>query len=144
MNDNDDDNIEPNINEEFSLHSAISDTSERQTFLEHFIPRQTIRYIQYCLLRIPLLLIYDYLFTDQFISSIEYYLQYLIRVIDQENEILFKPVSFILHSYFFQVLVHLNLNLSIPVLGKIYVRKKTRKIFFARRFYIINSFVIML
>lgn len=122
-NDSDDDNDEVDVTEEFFLHSLNTDTSERQTFFEHFqrfIPRQTIIYIQYCLLRIPFLLLYDYLFTEQFSSLFEHFLQYSIEIIDQENLFVFQPISYVLHSYFFQLLIYINLIFSIPVLGKFY------------------------
>jgi hypothetical protein len=100
------------------------DSREHKTFFEHFqrfLPRQTIIYIQYCLLRIPFLLIYDYLLTEQFSSSIQSLLKYSIETIDQE--ILFTPISYILHSYFFQILLYLNITFSIPILGKIFFIK---------------------
>lgn len=94
-------------------------TIERKRFYERFLPKQTILYMQYCFLRIPFLLIYDYLYSDQFYFLIESFLQYSINIIDQENQILFKPISYILHSYFFHSLIHINFIFSIPILGKI-------------------------
>jgi len=114
--DSDDNDEELNVTEEFYQPSIF----EHKTIFEHFkrfIPEQTIIYIRYCLLRIPFLLVYDYLFTEQFYSLIEYFLQYSIDIIDQQNEILYKPISYILHSYFFQLLISLNIILSIPILG---------------------------
>lgn len=93
-------------------------SSEPKRFFERFLPEQTIVYMQYCLLRIPFLLIYDYLFSNQFHTFIESFLQYSIDIFEQQHEILFKPITYLLHSSFFQFLVHLNLILSIPVLGK--------------------------
>jgi hypothetical protein len=120
MDHDDDDYEEINPPEElFQQPLPTSNFIERNTFFERFIPQQTIIYIQYCLLRIPLLLIYDYFLTEQFTSLVQSFLQYSIAIIDQQNEFLFKPVSYILHSYFFQLLIYLNLTLSLPVLGKI-------------------------
>jgi hypothetical protein len=93
-------------------------TSERKRFFERFLPKQTIIYMQYCLLRIPFLLIYDYLYSDQFYFLIQSFLQYSIDIIDQENQILFKPISLILRSYFFHLLIHINFVFSIPILGR--------------------------
>jgi len=114
----DDDNEEFIVTEGFFRPS----TSECKTFFEHFqrlIPQQTIIYIRYCLLRIPFLLVYDYLFTEQFYSLIRHFIEYSINIIDHENQILLKPISYILHSYFFQLLISINLILSIPILGQI-------------------------
>jgi predicted secreted protein len=114
------DNDEAHVAGDFFLHSMTSDTNRRKTFLEHFqrfIPQQTIIYIQYCLLRIPFILIYDYLFTEKFSSLIEHVFQYLIKIIDQENHIFTKPINYLLHNSLFQILTHLNLLLSIPILG---------------------------
>jgi hypothetical protein len=125
--DSDDDIEEINVTEEFFLHTVASDTPERKTFFEHFqrfIPQQTIIYIQYCLLRIPFLLVYDYLFTEQFSSLIDHFLQYSIQIVDQENYGLFKPISYILHSFLFQILIQISLILSIPVLGEVLFMKK--------------------
>ena len=91
---------------------------EPKRFFERFLPEQTIIYMQYCLLRIPFLLFYDYLFSNQFHTFIESILQYSIELFEQQHEILFKPITYLLRSYFFQLLVHLNLILSIPVLSK--------------------------
>ena len=102
-------------NEENNMNERII---ERKRFFERFLPEQTIVYMQYCLLRIPFLLIYDYLFSNQFYLLINSFLQYSIELLEQQHEILFKPITYVLQSYFFQILVHLNLVLSIPVLGK--------------------------
>lgn len=59
---------------DFFLHPITSETTRRKTFFEHFqrfMPAEMIVYIQYCLLRIPFVLIYDYLFTDKFSSIID-------------------------------------------------------------------------
>jgi hypothetical protein len=111
--DSDDDNEELSVTEEFFQQPVF----EHKTIFKRFIPEQTIIYIRYCLLRIPFLLLYDYLFTEQFYLLIEYFLQYSIDIIDQENQILYKPISYILHSSFFQSLISINTILSIPVLG---------------------------
>jgi hypothetical protein len=147
--DSDDDNEEFDVTEEFFQHSLTTDTSERKTFFDHFqrfIPRQTIIYIQYCLLRIPFLLLYDYLFTEQFSLLFEYFFQYSLEIIDQENRIFFKPLSYILHSYLFQLLLRINLIFSIPVLGKFDFMP--RKVNFQEsslfcRSYFIDCFIIM-
>ncbi|CAF3779579.1 unnamed protein product [Adineta steineri] len=120
--DDDDDHDNIDLTEDFLLHTLHNDTIEQNTFFEHFqrfLPRQTLIYIQYCLLRIPFLLLYDYLFTEQFSYLFDYFLEYSSKIIDQENQILFKPISYILHSYFFQLLIDINLNFSIPILGLI-------------------------
>lgn len=90
----------------------------RKRFFERFLPEQTIVYMQYCLLRIPFLLLYDYLFSNQFHHLIESLFQYSIDILKQQDEFLFKPITYVLQSYFFQLLVHLNLILSIPVLSQ--------------------------
>ncbi|CAF3341250.1 unnamed protein product [Rotaria sp. Silwood1] len=119
--DSDDDNEEIDIIDEVFTHSIRHDIEdEPKPYLKRFqryISPQTVTYIQYCLLRIPLLLIYDYLFTEQFSLLIQNFLQSSIKIIDQTNPLLFQPVSYILHSYFFQTLVYLNVIFSIPILG---------------------------
>ncbi|CAF2056268.1 unnamed protein product [Rotaria magnacalcarata] len=121
MDSEDDGDDELNVIEEFFQHSIRSDIPEQfKTYVEHFqrfLSQQTITYIQYCLLRIPFLLAYDYLFTDQFSSLINSFLKYSIDIIDKEHRILFKPVTYILKSYFFEYLIYLNVILSLPVLG---------------------------
>ena len=117
----DDEEEELNVAEEFLRHSALRRAAERPTLLGHlqqWIPRQTIVYIQYCLLRIPFLLLYDYIFTEQFSQCIDGFLKYSIDVIDQEKHFLFLPISYILHSYLFQALIEVNVLFSIPILGK--------------------------
>ncbi|CAF5217555.1 unnamed protein product [Rotaria magnacalcarata] len=124
MDSEDDGDDELNVIEEFFQHSIRSDIPEQfKTYVEHFqrfLSQQTITYIQYCLLRIPFLLAYDYLFTDQFSSLINSFLKYSIDIIDKEHRILFKPITYILKSYFFEYLIYLNVILSLPVLGKIF------------------------
>ncbi|CAF2711084.1 unnamed protein product [Rotaria sp. Silwood2] len=119
--DSDDDNEEINLIDEFITQSIRRDIeNEHKTYIKYFqrfISRQTLMYIQYCLLRIPFLLIYDYLFTEQFLLLMDYVLQYSIETIEQKNQLLLKPMSYILHSYFFQTLIYINLIFSIPVLG---------------------------
>ena len=115
------DNDEAHIAGDFFLHSMSPDTTRRKTLYEHFqrfIPRQTIVYIQYCLLRIPFILLYDYLFTEKFSSLIEYIFKSSIRIIDQDIHLFVKPISYILHSSLFHILIQINLLLSIPILGK--------------------------
>ncbi len=72
------DGDEVHIAGDFFLNSMTTDTTRRKTFYEYFqrfIPQQTIVYIQYCLLRIPFVLIYDYLFTEKFTSLIHILIQ---------------------------------------------------------------------
>src|SRR5437868_13179781 len=98
------DNDEVHVAGDFFLHSMTTDTNRRKTFFEHFqrfIPQETIIYIQYCLLRIPFILIYDYLFTEKFSSLIEYAFKYSVQIIDQENHIFTKPISYLLHNSLF-------------------------------------------
>lgn len=119
--DSDDEQDELNVAEEFLRHSALRGTVDRRTFfgnLQRWIPRQTIVYIQYCLLRIPFLLLYDYIFTEQFSQLIESFLHYSMDVIDQEKHVFFMPISYILHSLLFQGLIEVNLLFSIPILGR--------------------------
>ena len=117
------DNDEAHIAGDFFLNSTTTtDTIRRKTFLEYFqrfIPRQTIVYIQYCLLRIPLVLIYDYLFTEKFSSLIESTFKYSTQIIDQDHHTFVKPISYILHSSLFHILIQISLLFSVPVLGKV-------------------------
>jgi hypothetical protein len=116
------DNDEAHVAGDFFLHSMTTDTNRRKTFLEYFhrfIPKQTIIYIQYCLLRIPFILLYDYLFTEKFSSIIEYIFKYSTQTIDQETHRYIKPISYILHNSIFHILVQINLLFSIPILGKL-------------------------
>lgn len=123
-----------------------SDVNERsiepKRFFERFLPEQTIIYMQYCLLRIPFLLFYDYLFSHQFHTFIESILKYSIELFEQQHEILFKPITYLLRSYLFQLLVHLNLVLSIPVLGK-YELIRSEKLCLFRRSHSLDCFIIM-
>ncbi|CAF0936144.1 unnamed protein product [Rotaria sordida] len=116
--DNDDEHVAGDI----FLHSMTTDVTRRRTFFEHFqrfVPQQTIIYIQYCLLRIPFILIYDYLFTEKFSSVIEYILKYSIQSIDYHNHLILKPISYLLHSSLFHILLQIYLLLLIPILGLI-------------------------
>jgi len=116
--DSDDDNEELNTTDPF-LQDSIS---EHKAFFERFrrfIPEQIILYIHYYLLRIPLLLLYDYLFTEDFYSLIQSFLKYSIDIIDKKNHIFFKPISYILHSYALQLLISINVVLLIPIVGLI-------------------------
>lgn len=118
--DSDDDNDERDADEYFHLYAANDSTSEPARLLvqlQRIIPRQTIIYIQYCLLRVPFLLLYDYLFTEQFTSLFDQFLGYSSDVLDKEKNVLFAPISYILHSYFFRLLIEINLFFSIPILG---------------------------
>jgi hypothetical protein len=115
------DNDEAHVAGDFFLHSMTTDTTRRKTFLEHFqrfIPQQTIIYIQYCLLRIPFILLYDYLFTEKFLSIIEFIFKYSIQLIDQENHRFIKPINYILHNSIFHLLIQINIIVLIPILGK--------------------------
>ena len=103
------DNDEAHVAGDFFLQPLSPNSNRRQTFYEHFqrfIPRETIIYIQYCLLRVPFILLYDYLLTEQFSTLIN-------SLFKDSTEI----ISYILHNYFFEVLLQLNLSLSIPFLG---------------------------
>ncbi|CAF4785620.1 unnamed protein product, partial [Rotaria sp. Silwood2] len=105
---------------DFFLHSMTTDATRRRTFFEHFqrfIPQQTIIYIQYCLLRIPFILIYDYLFTEKFSSLIDYTLKHAIQIIDQNDHLILAPISYLLHSSLFHILLQIYLLLLIPILG---------------------------
>ena len=127
--DSDDEQDELNVAEEFLRHSALRETVERPTFFGHlqrWVPRETIVYIQYCLLRIPFLLLYDYIFTEQFSQLIDGFLHYSMDVIDQEKHVFFVPISYILHSLLFQGLIEVNLLFSIPILGRILRRHAGR------------------
>ncbi|CAF1119822.1 unnamed protein product [Adineta steineri] len=114
------DNDDAHIAGDFFLNSSTTDTTRRKTFLEHIqriIPRQTIIYIQYCLLRIPFVLIYDYLFTEKFSSLFENLFKDLTQFIDHDNYLFIKPISYLIHSPLFQLLIQVTLRFSIPVLG---------------------------
>ena len=113
------DNDDAHVAGDFFLQSMV--TTQRKTFLEHcqrFIPRETIMHIQYCLLRIPFILMYDYLFTDPFASSIESLLNNAIRTVDSHHHWTYQPISYLLHSYVFQSLVAILALIVIPLLGK--------------------------
>ncbi|CAF0727489.1 unnamed protein product [Adineta ricciae] len=120
METDDDDNNEMDINEDFHLRLINYATYERKTFLDflqYFIPRQTIIYIQYCLLRIPFLLAYDYLYTEQFASLLHRFLRYSSEVFDQESHSIFQSINYVIQSSLFQQLLDINLMFSIPILG---------------------------
>lgn len=107
---------------DFFLHSMITEATRRRTFIEHvqrFVPQHTIIYIQYCLLRIPFILIYDYLFTEKFLSLNESIFTYSIQIIDHNNYFFLKPISYVLHSSLFHILLQIYLFLLIPILGKV-------------------------
>lgn len=132
METDDDDNNEMDINEDFHLRLINYATYERKTFLDflqYFIPRQTIIYIQYCLLRIPFLLAYDYLYTEQFASLLRRFLRYSSEVFDQENHSIFKSINYIIQSTFFQRSLDINLMFSIPILGKTFLITSHQSIF---------------
>ncbi|CAF3342544.1 unnamed protein product [Rotaria socialis] len=118
------DNDDEHVAGDFFLNSMTTNTIQRRTFLEHFqrfIPQQAIIYIQYCLLRIPFILIYDYLLTEKFSSLNEYILKYLIQIIDHNNYFFLKPISYILHSSLFHILSQIYLIFLVPVLGLIFL-----------------------
>ena len=113
------DNDDAHVAGDFFLHPIV--TTQRKTFLEHcqrYIPRQTIIHIQYCLLRVPFILMYDYLFTEKFASSIESLLNYAIRTADDHHHWAYQPISYLLHSYLFQILLTIGAFIVIPLLGK--------------------------
>ena len=115
------DNDEAHVAGDFFLQSTPTPTRQRKTFYEHvqrIIPLETIVYIQYCLLRIPFILMYDYLFTEHFFSSIYSFVKYSTEIIDRRNPMLFKALSYVLQSHLFQILLQMNIALIVPVLGK--------------------------
>lgn len=103
-------------NEEIQ-ENFISEHKTIYEHIQHFLPEQTIRYIQYCLLRVPLLIVYDYLFTKEFYILIETVVSETAMFFDDQNIFFFKPITFMLNSFFFQLLISINLILSIPILG---------------------------
>lgn len=108
------------VTEEFFRQAYLERRSRHGALYGHFqrlVPEQTIIYIQYCLLRVPFLLLYDYSFTDQFLQWIENSFQYSIDVIDTEKHYIYFPIRYLLHSSLFHGLIEMNLLLSIPVLG---------------------------
>lgn len=117
------DTDEAHVAGDFFLNSTTTtDTTRRKTLFEHFqrfIPQQTIIYIQYCLLRIPFILLYDYLFTENFSSTIEYMYKYSHNIVDQENRTLTKSISYRLQNSMFYILMQLNIVFLIPFLGVI-------------------------
>lgn len=115
------DTDEVHVAGDFFLPSMPSPITRRKTLYEHvqrFIPPATIVYIQYCLLRIPCLLFYDYLFTEHFSSLINSFVKYSAKTIDRRNQLLFQPISYILQSFFFRMLLQINITLCIPLLGE--------------------------
>jgi len=115
----DDESDEIVLNDE---HYPVETTSEQKNFfefLQYLIPQNTILYIQYCLLRIPFLLIYDYFFSEQFFNLIQRVCQFSIDRLKQENQTLFQPIISLLDNSLFHTLIHLNLHLSIPILGSL-------------------------
>jgi len=99
---------------DFFLHPMTSETTRRKTFIEHcqrFIPAETIVYIQYCLLRIPFVLIYDYLFTDKFSSIFDSPLKEFNQ--NDSNE----PVLMSNRTYhmIFRFIFYLNINITLPL-----------------------------
>jgi hypothetical protein len=101
--------------------------------------------VKYCLLRIPFILLYDYLFTEKFSAFIEYAYKYSIRIIDHENHLFAQPIGYILHSSLFHILIQINLLLSIPIIGKDFIFKNLKRItiFLFLRSYCINTLITM-
>ena len=124
-------NDEISRNEIFSPNSMRRNSSNRCKILfecfQYFVPRQTMIYIRYCLLRVPFLLLYDYLFTEQFSLLFQNFLSYLIQFMNNENYLLFKVTSFILHNHVFQFFFYFHLSISIPLLGNISFIKNRQK-----------------
>jgi hypothetical protein len=120
--DSDDEHDDFDVTEEFFRHSSLRTASEQRTpfdYFQRFIPQQTIIYIQYCLLRVPFLLLYDYSFTEHFAGWIGYCVKYSMQIVGQDKHIFYTPISYILHSYLFEVLMDINLLFSIPILGRV-------------------------
>lgn len=118
------DNDEPHVAGDFFLPPADADATRRTTIRERFqrfVPQQTIIYIQYCLLRIPFLLFYDYLFTEKFATLIDYGFKKSIQLIDQERFSSTKWFSKILNHPSFAILLQVNLLISIPILALLIV-----------------------
>lgn len=116
------DSDDAHVARDFFLNPMASETTRRKTFFEHcqrFIPAQTIVYIQYCLLRIPFILLYDYLFTDTFASIMEYLFNKSIHLVNHEEIFYIKSFQTLFQYPLFRVLLQLNINLTIPMLGLI-------------------------
>ena len=116
------------VTEEFFRQTYLERQTRHGTLYGHFqrfIPEQTIIYIQYCLLRIPFLLLYDYSFTDHFNHWIASFFHYSFEMIDEEKHLIYLPISYFLDSSIFHGLIHINLNLSIPILGRTHFSRST-------------------
>ncbi|CAF0986426.1 unnamed protein product [Adineta ricciae] len=116
------DTDEAHIAGDFFLHSIASEPSRRRTFIEYFhrfISPETIIYIQYCLLRVPFVLIYDYLFTEKFSKLFETFFKYLIDLTENEGSTWTIMTNYILQKSPFLPLIQLLLTLLVPILGLI-------------------------
>ena len=113
------DNDEAHVAGDFFLHEGEG-APRRKTIRDHFqrfIPPQMIVYIQYCLLRIPFLLIYDYLFTEKFASLIGYGFEKSLQLVEQDKFTVLKSFGHILLHPLFTILMQINLLVSTPILG---------------------------
>lgn len=119
------DNDEVHVAGEFFLHANNGEAPpRRKTIREHFqrfIPPQTIVYIQYCLLRIPFLLIYDYLFTEKFASAIADGFQQSLQLAEQGKFTSLKSLAHILAHPIAATIVQLNLLASTPIIAFLFI-----------------------
>lgn len=109
-----DDLDEFRLNDRESTHSMSSNFISK---LKHFIPEQTLNDILYVLLRIPLIILYDYLLTDIFAKRVETYLDNPIRIPDDKKQFYSYMILAFLQDTPLKILVKLNTYLSIPVIG---------------------------
>lgn len=106
---------------DFFLHQTVNEPVRPKRFYErfqHFFHQETMAHIQHCLLRIPFILLYDYLFTEQFSSLMNSFFNYSVELFDRENRLLLKPITLLLHTDVFQTFLQMNVLFSLPVGGK--------------------------
>ena len=88
------------------------------THIKRFIPDQTIEYIQYYLLRIPLIMIYDYLLSDQFMKLMQSNFDRFIEIFFEDQNLLLPAILFL--RELLTLFIDLNIFFMIPVAGKNY------------------------
>lgn len=122
------------------MDNKQNERSSFSVYIKRFLPEEIIFNIQYCLLRVPFLLVYDYLFTKEFYFSVQSFIQYTANHLDQENGMIVKLLTILFNSFFFQLLLSIVLLVAIPVLG--FILLMVLLLCSNRRLLIIYSYII--
>ncbi|UJR13713.1 hypothetical protein I4U23_000724 [Adineta vaga] len=116
------DNDEVHIAGDFFLNSTTNDITRGRRFRDYFyryIPQHTIIYIQYCLLRVPFIIMYDYLFTEKFSKLFQNYFKYLTDTTNNDEDVLNMSTYYIAKIFVFESTIKSILNFLIPSLGSL-------------------------